>query len=122
MIVQTSPFKPGTSQQPMNTISILVEEQANDRFAATVWGLPDCRALGATREEALTAVQALLANRLQQAEVVTYQMPQVEHPLVKLAGTFKDDPYFDEMLDSISTYRRELDAVSDGLGVERSAL
>lgn len=107
----------------MNTISVLIEKQADDRFAATVWGLPDCHALGATREDALTAVQALLAHRLQQAEVVTVQLPSAstEHPLVRLAGKFKDDPYFDEMLASIAAYRQELDSESEGIGVEQSA-
>jgi predicted RNase H-like HicB family nuclease len=108
----------------MNTVPIVIEKQSGDRFTATIWGLPDCHASGGTREEALDAVQDLLAGRLQQAEVVLCQIPnlQEEHPLVKLAGKFKDDPYFDEMLASIATYRQELDAESNISGLEQSVL
>jgi predicted RNase H-like HicB family nuclease len=108
----------------MNTVPIVIEKQNGDRFTATIWGLPDCHASGATREKALDAVQALLAHRLHQAEVVICQIPnsQADHPLVKLAGKFKDDPYFDEMLASISTYRQELDAESHASDMEQPVL
>ncbi len=106
----------------MNTVPIVIEKQTGDRFTATIWGLPDCHASGDTREEALDAVQDLLADRLQQAEVVICQIPnsQAEHPLVKLAGKFKDDPYFDEMLASIATYRQDLDAELNVSDMEQS--
>ena len=108
----------------MNTVSILIETQPDNRVLATVWGLPDCQALQATREEALADVRALLAKRLNQAEVVTFSMPfpKSEHLLVKLAGRFKDDPYFDEMLAAIAAYRHELDAESDQLDLEQPTL
>jgi hypothetical protein len=35
---------------------------------------------------------------------------QAEHPWIKHAGMFKDDPLFDEVLEEIAIYRRELDA------------
>ncbi|WP_375510820.1 hypothetical protein [uncultured Nostoc sp.] len=38
------------------------------------------------------------------------EAPQTEHPWMKFAGGFKDDPQFDEMLAYIEADRRELDA------------
>lgn len=38
------------------------------------------------------------------------ERPQTEHPWMKFAGMFKDDPQFDEMLAYIEADRRELDA------------
>lgn len=35
--------------------------------------------------------------------------PQPENPWLKMAGRFKDDPHFDEMLADIEAYRRERD-------------
>jgi len=37
------------------------------------------------------------------------ELPKSDHPWVKLAGKYKDDPQFDQMLDYIQAYRRELD-------------
>jgi hypothetical protein len=36
--------------------------------------------------------------------------PQIEDPWMKHAGMFKDEPLFDQVLEEIATYRRELDA------------
>ena len=35
------------------------------------------------------------------------------NPLLQSAGTFQDDPFWDEMLDSIRRHRREMDAQWD---------
>ena len=45
------------------------------------------------------------------AEIVSIDVavPQPENPWLKMAGRFKDDPHFDEMLADIETYRRDLD-------------
>jgi hypothetical protein len=53
-----------------------------------------------------------LTVRLEQTEIVPLELPltDVENPWLRLADKYKDDPHFDEMLASIETYRRELDA------------
>jgi len=91
--------------------SVLIEEKAGF-YSATVWGLPDCKASGATREEALKNVRQLLMARLEKAEIVSLEieLPKPEHPWMKFAGMFKDDPDFDEVLADIEAYRRERDA------------
>lgn len=34
---------------------------------------------------------------------------QQKNPWLEMAGIFKDDPQFDQMLEAIASYRRELD-------------
>ncbi|HEY9849565.1 MAG TPA: hypothetical protein V6D28_08925 [Leptolyngbyaceae cyanobacterium] len=91
--------------------SVLIEEKAGF-YCATVWGLPDCKATGTTREEALTNVRQFLIARLEKAEIVSLEIevPPLEHPWMKFAGIFKDDPDFDEVLADIEAYRQERDA------------
>lgn len=92
--------------------SVIIEEIKAGLYSATLWGLPDCKVTGATREEALTNVRQVLTARLEKAEIVSLEMeiPKPEHPWMKFAGKYKDDPYFDEMLEDIKALRRERDA------------
>lgn len=92
--------------------SVIIEEVKPGLYSATVWGLPDCKATGASREEALTNVRDLLITRLEKTEIVSLEieLPKPEHPWMKFAGMFKDDPQFDEVLAFIEADRRALDA------------
>ncbi|NEU72390.1 type II toxin-antitoxin system HicB family antitoxin [Hassallia byssoidea VB512170] len=94
------------------TYDVLIENQEDGKVLATVIGLPDCQAIGATKEEALTSLYERLTERLAKAEIVSIKIepPKAEHPWMKFAGMFKDDPQFDDMLADIEAYRRELDA------------
>ena len=92
----------------MNKISILLEPGAENSFAATVMGLPECQAQGKTREEAIANVQQMLASRLANAELMSFELPIVQRPL-PMAGIFKDDPQWDDFQAAIADHRRELD-------------
>ncbi len=91
--------------------SVLIEQKGGG-YQATVWGLPDCQVFAATREDALKKIHELVNMRLQNVEIVTLEieLPKTEHPWMKFAGKYKDDPQFDDMLADIEAYRRELDA------------
>lgn len=91
---------------------VLIENQEDGKVLATVIGLPDCQAIGATKEEALTSLYQRLNERLAKAEIVSIKIepPKAEHPWMKFAGMYKDDPQFDEMLAYIEADRHELDA------------
>ncbi len=94
---------------------VLIEPTESGNYAATILGLSDCKAEGATKEEALTKLNQVVNERLQKAEIVSLEIdnPKAEHPWMKFAGRFKDDPQFDEMLEYIEQYRRELDAEAE---------
>jgi predicted RNase H-like HicB family nuclease len=91
--------------------SVLVEKKAGG-YQATVWGLPDCQVFAKTREDAINHLHELVNIRLQNVEIITQEIeqPKAEHPWMKFAGKYKDDPQFDDMLADIEAYRRELDA------------
>ncbi len=91
--------------------SVLIEQKGGG-YQATVWGLPDCQVFAANREDALKKIHELVNIRLQNVEIVTreIELPKPEHPWMKFAGMFKDDPQFDDVLADIEAHRREFDA------------
>jgi predicted RNase H-like HicB family nuclease len=93
----------------MGSFSILLESNQKGDFRAIVLGLPDCQAEGATREAALRNAKKRLAERLATAEIVAidFQPPSMAQ---QMAGSFKDDPEWDEFQGAIAAYRQELDA------------
>jgi predicted RNase H-like HicB family nuclease len=100
------------SNLPKLAYSVLIEQENENSYKATVWGLPDCKAFGTTREQAIANARQLLVARLANAEIVSLEIenPHFEHPWMKFAGKYKDDPQFDEMLEDINALRRERDA------------
>ncbi len=100
-----------TAQTHKLNYSILIEAKEGG-YQATVWGLPDCQVFATTKQEAIDNLHELMENRLKNVEIVTQEIesPTTEHPWMKFAGKYKDDPQFDDMLADIEAYRRELDA------------
>jgi hypothetical protein len=89
----------------------IVEDTEKNSFTATVLGWPSCTAVGPTREEALMRLRQTLRDRLAKTEIVPLEVDVPEdHPWMKFAGMFEDDPLFDQVVEDIETYRRELDA------------
>jgi predicted RNase H-like HicB family nuclease len=91
------------------TYQVFLQQTADNRYKAVPLVFPDCVAVGKTREEALANLRAMLNARLSQGEIVTVEVGEPEHPWLKGAGLFKDDPTYDEFLDEIEAYRREVD-------------
>lgn len=94
---------------------LVLVEQKEGGYTATVWGLPDCQIFATTREEALSQLHSLVSDRLQNVEIVTQQIeaPSSEHPLMKFAGMYKDNPLFDEVVANIEAYRHQLDVAEN---------
>ncbi|MEH2455352.1 hypothetical protein [Nostoc sp.] len=101
---------------PKLTYDVLIENQQDGTVKAILLGLPDCQGLGNTETEAIEQLSQSLQTRLETAKIVTLEIeaPKVENPWMKIAGKYKDDPQFDEMLEYIEEYRRELDADNEG--------
>lgn len=96
---------------PKLNYDILIE-QIDGNFIATALLLPDCQATGTTKEQVLQNLSQILTQRLANAEIVSLEIepPKKEHPWMKFAGKYKDDPQFDEMMEYIEQERREDDA------------
>lgn len=91
------------------TYSVLVEDNGERSFQAVALGLPDCRAVAATREQALAKLRKILSKRLAQAEIVEVEIPEstsAEHPWKRFAGMFENEPLFDDVLEDIVAQRQ----------------
>ncbi|BAY85672.1 hypothetical protein NIES267_51730 [Calothrix parasitica NIES-267] len=91
---------------PKLNYDVLIE-QTDSNFVVTALNLPNCQATGSTKEEALKNLSQLLTQRLANTEIVSLEIepPKKEHPWMKLAGKYKDDPQFDEMMEYIEQER-----------------
>jgi predicted RNase H-like HicB family nuclease len=92
-----------------STYRILLENTAEGKALATVLELPECRVMADTVDSALIEVQQQLNKRLAKTEVVSVEIPnnsiQAEHPMLKFAGIFKDDPDFAAVVANIKKER-----------------
>ncbi|WP_293123893.1 type II toxin-antitoxin system HicB family antitoxin [Okeania sp. SIO1I7] len=91
---------------------VLIEAIETGEYRATILGWPECQAIGKNRDQALIQLRQIVTARLEKAEIVSLEIerPKPEHPWMKFAGMFKDDPDFDEVQAFIEEDRRQLDA------------
>ncbi|AFY84831.1 type II toxin-antitoxin system HicB family antitoxin [Oscillatoria acuminata] len=104
--------KPAETSWNKINLTVLIAEKAEGGYQATVLGWSDCQGSGLTKEEAIANLNQALSTRLETTEIASLQIvnPNAEHPWMKLAGKYKDDPDFDEMLADIEALRQERDA------------
>ncbi len=91
---------------------ILVEKQPTNGYVATVMGWPDCIGTGATKDEALKKVQAVMNNRLKQAEIFHFQVeePNAElatDPWEQMIGRFVQDSQWEDFELELAKIRAE---------------
>lgn len=99
------------------SVNVIVKQQANGRTVALVPGLPELQVEECDKATALAQLQQRLETHLAGAEIVSLaiKLPSVEqkNPWLAMAGVFKDDPQFDQMLEAIENYRHELDKTTE---------
>lgn len=61
----------------------------------------------------------MLSERPSQGEIVIIEIGKLEHPWLKGAGMFKDDPTYDDFLAEIEAYRREVDEAEPNRAARR---
>lgn len=91
-------------------IPVLIEPIAGNGYRAQ-GGAPLPLVVEApTRAEALAKLKDQLQARLRNgAEIVPLETSPQPHPLAEFVGMFKDDPYFEEVLEIMAANRRKLD-------------
>jgi predicted RNase H-like HicB family nuclease len=99
--------------------TILIQNPTASHFTASVVEFPACVAEGKTREEALAAVRSALETQLAQSEIVTLDLSKANsvtageiipnHPWMKFAGMWADDPDLDEFMAAMKQLREEED-------------
>jgi hypothetical protein len=97
--------------QPMQ-IPVLLEPIAGNGYRARGGEPISLSAEGATREEALQRLRELIQRRLHDgAELVALEVSLSTNPWAAMAGTFKENPLFEEWLQAMAENRRQEDAV-----------
>ena len=93
---------------------VLVQNMPDGLFSAFVIGIPDTVVEGATLEEVLNRAKTLLKERLAVARLFTIEVEEppagVGNPWLETHGVLRDDPTFDDWVEEIAKYRREIDA------------
>jgi predicted RNase H-like HicB family nuclease len=93
---------------------VLVQNLPDGLFSAFVIGVPDVVAEGVTVEEALDKAKALLKERLATSRLFTIEVEEapagvVANPWLETHGALRDDTTFDDWVEEIAKYRREVD-------------
>jgi predicted RNase H-like HicB family nuclease len=94
-------------------VTLVLAQQASGKVTASVMEFPNCHVEAETRETAITDLKILLAQRLQNVEMVPVRIP-LSHPLPasnpwsELSGVFKDSQYFGEVIEIIQAEREKL--------------
>jgi predicted RNase H-like HicB family nuclease len=99
---------------------VFIKQVGENCFQAQPLAFPDCAVVGTSREDALANVRGEIRARLAAGELVTVEVEEAtEHPILRFAGIFADDPTFDDFVAEIEGYRREVDD-AQGLHAEPS--
>lgn len=94
-------------------IPVLVEPLNGAGYRASTGAPLALSVEGKTEGEALQQLQGLLQERLARGKVVLLPVAAGEHPLARFAGQFRDDPYFEDVIEIMRERRR---AEEDGAG------
>ncbi len=96
-------------------IPVVIEELPDHRYRARSGEPFGLSAESSTEGEALTSLERLMRDRLANGVKLTVVgLPAAEvNPWVQLAGMFQDDPQFDEFLEAMKEYRREVEAAEE---------
>ena len=108
----TKILKINNSQSFKHNYDVLIEQKGKSKVIATVLGWQDCQTQGKTKEEAVTKLRQMLVERLEKREIISLEIeiPQKkEHPWMKFAGMYQDNPLFDEVLEDIEASRQQID-------------
>jgi predicted RNase H-like HicB family nuclease len=100
---------------PQTTDRVLLQQETDGTISATLLGWSDCQAFGKTRDEAVRELRELVSVKLARAEIVPVRLisTQSVHPLLSIPVTLSQNPLFDEVVEYMENYRRELDAETE---------
>jgi hypothetical protein len=92
-----------------------VQQVKDNGYRATAFAPVSVVAEAATRDEAVDRIRAMLYEKLSGAELVQVNVPVAEspNPWLAVAGTWRDHPDVDEVMENVEECRREVDADPD---------
>lgn len=98
-------------------IPVSVEKVAGNGYRAAALADDRFSVEAATREEAIDRVRCLVQDRLASGELLNLEISEgpATDPWLKFAGRWKDDPRFDEFVEAMKEYRKQVDSDPDRL-------
>lgn len=91
---------------------VILLKQAENGYVARPVLWPDAVVHGATEQEALDRVRVLIHDLLSRTKFVQVEVEvpeyQVDNPWLAKAGMFADDPTWNDFLQVMADYRRQL--------------
>lgn len=98
---------------------VFVQNSADQKFVASVVGMPTVSGEGETEAEAIAQAKAALESKLSTGKLVTIQVGSANQliesinrqtdPWLKHLGLFADDPTFEDFLEEVAAYRQQMD-------------
>lgn len=92
------------------TFHVILLKQAENGYVARPVLWPDSVVHGATEQEALERVRALIRHLFSRTQFVQVEVDipehQVDNPWLAKAGMFADDPTWNDFLQAMADYRR----------------
>lgn len=97
---------------------IFIQNQSEEKFLASVIGMPNLTVEGKTEEEVIFKVKSALEAQLATGKFVTIEVnleKQSEQniPQMKYAGIFANDTTFDDFMEKLAVIRKESNATTD---------
>jgi predicted RNase H-like HicB family nuclease len=90
---------------------LVILDQHDDRFTATVPALPGCAVDAPTREQAIAAVRNAIGERLTRSEIVTVDAPpgaSSSNPWLQDAGMLAGHPSWQVFQEGVHAARQEV--------------
>jgi hypothetical protein len=93
---------------------VFVQNPSEQRFVASVVGLPSVMVEGETEEEVIAKVKTALESQLAMGKFVTIEISSQQFntgtdPWLKHLGIFANDPTFEDFLEEVAAYRQQVD-------------
>ena len=80
-------------------LPIWLESLFEGQISAWAVGLPDCKVVAASQEEAIAALQKVLLNRMSNIKILSLPIREAENPWLPFYGILKDDLLFNDWAD-----------------------
>lgn len=92
-------------------VSVMLEQVEGNGFRATALVPTPLVSEAPTRDEAVSGIRRLICEKLAGAELIQIDvsLADSDNPWLAIAGSWRDHPDVDEVVENISNYRRKVD-------------
>jgi predicted RNase H-like HicB family nuclease len=97
---------------------VFIQHKSEDKFVASVVGMPNLTVEGSSESEAIFKVKSALETQLATGKLITIEInPEIQSEpnltQMKYAGIFADDPTFDDFMEKLAIIRQESNSQID---------